>query len=934
MSNESTLYRMVYDNMMRLLVDDKITIHQVEEQIELLLPAFSAIYPDEVLDKEQLAKRIINDYGIFEGPSRVLQDNTDHKEWLAEERASIEWNLWNRYVKYLGTKKNPMPPSAIEGIDESTEKVLKRLESPRRKGNWDRRGMVVGNVQSGKTANYTGLICKAVDAGYKVIIVLAGLNNDLRSQTQKRIDKDFLGRNTSKKKDRDQTSSRIGAGLIPGFKIPAINAVTSADAGGDYKKKVHENVMITPGSDPVIAVVKKNVTPLKNLYSWFSDINNSGRIANVPLLLIDDEADNASVDTKALKLIDESNPDASEQDPTKINGFIRKILNCFEQSAYVGYTATPFANIFIYPIDPENAKKEYGEDLFPRSFIVNLEAPSNYIGPEKVFGLYSDKVAGIEEVKPLPLIRETDDYDKIFPEKHNKDLIINDIPDSLRQAIYAFILSAAARDVRGQGNDHHSMLIHVTRYVKVQNQLVDQLKDEMKIITEQLEFRTGPKYEKLIADLEKLWNEDFSSTTKAVMEAMPHPDVYPISWEKINEKLYTSASKIEVKAVNGKAADGGIDYDSYPNGCKVIAVGGDKLSRGLTLEGLAVSYYSRLAKTYDTLLQMGRWFGYRDGYADLCRLYTSPKLVGWYRDIAVANEELRKELNDMAEMNAKPDEYGLKVRTHPDGMLITALNKMRNSEERAVTYADSLLQITRFFKNNDVNKANIRFVDNWLSSLGIPKKPSQATNNNYVWEGKFHEKIVDFINGISIHPTCASASPKVVSSYILSQVGDNELTDWTVALVSTNTGERKTIAGQEIGLSWRTDDSANRGKLEADMVYLINNNLVSEKDLFIDLTEEEYRNALKETKDHWVKSAKSPTPPVEPSPSWVRKCKDKKKGLLLIYPFKSGKKDNKEITETYEDVYLGYAIVFPASETAREVKYKVDEVYLRYEHDE
>lgn len=372
MSKEGTLYRMLYDNMMKLLVEKRITIHQVEEQIDLLLPAFSTMIPDEAVDKEQLAKRIINDYGIFEGPAKVLQDNTDHEEWLAEERASIDWNIWNRYVKYLETKRNPMPPSAVKSIDESTDEVLKRLESPRRKGNWDRRGMVVGNVQSGKTANYTGLICKAVDAGYKVIIVLAGLNNDLRSQTQKRIDKDFLGRNTIKKKDHDQTSTRIGAGLIPGFTIPAINAVTSADAGGDYRKKVHETVMITPGSDPVIAVVKKNVTPLKNLYNWFSEINESGRIANVPLLLIDDEADNASVDTKALKLIDNADADAKEQDPTKINGYIRKILNCFEQSAYVGYTATPFANIFIYPIDPENAKKEYGEDLFPRSFILHF----------------------------------------------------------------------------------------------------------------------------------------------------------------------------------------------------------------------------------------------------------------------------------------------------------------------------------------------------------------------------------------------------------------------------------------------------------------------------------------------------------------------------------------------------------------------------------
>lgn len=151
--------------------------------------------------------------------------------------------------------------------------------------------------------------------------------------------------------------------------------------------------------------------------------NNSGKIANIPLLLIDDEADNASIDTKAAKRIGTTDvdPDASEQDPTKINGLIRQILNCFAQSAYVGYTATPFANIFIYPMDENNVGEIYGEDLYPRSFIVNLHAPSNYIGPEKVFGLYKDRTAGINEVMPLPLTRLADDYLTAFPEKHKKD---------------------------------------------------------------------------------------------------------------------------------------------------------------------------------------------------------------------------------------------------------------------------------------------------------------------------------------------------------------------------------------------------------------------------------------------------------------------------------------------------------------------------------
>lgn len=309
--------------------------------------------------------------------AKILEDNRDHEEWLADARSSIEWNFWNRYKKYLEVDEK-LPPLVVKNIDETTEEILKRLESPARKGAWDRRGMVVGNVQSGKTSNYTGLISKAVDAGYKIVIVLAGLNNDLRSQTQKRIDKGFLGRDTKKRDSYDQTSSKIGAGLLPGFVEQPVIAVTSADANGDFKKTVHKSVTITPGGDPIVAVVKKNVTPLNNLLNWFTGTNNSGKIAGIPLLLIDDEADNASVDTKAAKRIGitETDADVLEQDPTKINGLIRQILNCFSQSAYVGYTATPFANIFIYPTDEENIDEKYGEDLYPRSFIVNLHAPS------------------------------------------------------------------------------------------------------------------------------------------------------------------------------------------------------------------------------------------------------------------------------------------------------------------------------------------------------------------------------------------------------------------------------------------------------------------------------------------------------------------------------------------------------------------------------
>lgn len=924
----------IYDNMMKLLVQHRITPDELESEIEKMAGMFAIYYPDEDLDKEALLRRILFDFGVFEGPAKVLEDNRDHKEWLADERASIKWDFWNRYRKYLEVDEK-YPPAVIESIDETTNEILKRLESPRRKGAWDRRGMVVGNVQSGKTSNYTGLIAKSVDAGYKIIIVLAGLNNDLRSQTQRRIDKGFIGRDTRKKESYNQTSSKIGAGLLPGFNEPPLIAVTSADANGDFKKNIHQSVTITPGGDPIIAVVKKNVTPLNNLLNWFTAANNAGKIANIPLLLIDDEADNASIDTKAVKRIGgaDVDPDASEQDPTKINGLIRQILNCFAQSAYVGYTATPFANIFIYPTDEDNIGEIYGEDLYPRSFIVNLHAPSNYVGPEKVFGLYQDRTAGIEAVKPLPLTRNADDYAEWFPEKHKKDLKVTGIPDSMYRAIYSFILSAAARDIRGQGRKHHSMLVHVTRFVDVQSQLTEVIKDVVKKIVLQLEMQTGPQYKQLMEDLEAIWKEDFVPTTDEVIAALNDSGIQKADWADIKSRLYTCASKIEVKSVNGKAADGGLDYDAYPNGCTVIAVGGDKLSRGLTLEGLVISYYARLSKMYDTLLQMGRWFGYRNGYADLCRLYTSSQLVEWYRHIAVANEELRQELDDMADLHATPESYGLKVRTHPDGMLITSINKMRNSEKRLVSYAGELVQITRFYRNNPCNLRNLRFANEWIEQLGTPSRlPSSATRNNYLWEKVSPDTIISFIQNITIHHSCFNASPNIVSKYIENQVKDQELVEWTVSLISTISGEPDTIAGLPIGLTWRSDDVQSRIS-NKDTIYLIRNNLITESDQAVDLTEEEKRIAFQKTIEAWKPTRRSSTPPTEASPKQIRCARNKRKALLMIYVFQSGVIENNE-RKPYDSKYLGYAISFPGSDTAHEVEYRVDEVFLRNDFDE
>lgn len=921
-----TLYETIFDAVINIIMaKESMTPKEVENILDSHMAIYSNIFPGESVNKEELLKDILQQLDVVGGGNTALVNNKDHHEWLSNEKADIEWNYWKRYEKYL-RKYEKYAPSVIQSLDKSTDNVLKLLESPRRSGKWDRRGMVVGNIQSGKTSNYTGVICKAVDAGYKVIIVLAGLNNDLRSQTQKRIDKGFLGRDTSKKTLVDQSSSVIGAGKIPSTINFNVNALTSSDTKGDYKSSVHNAISILPGGDPVIAVVKKNVTPLKNLLEWLQNINESGRISDIPLLLIDDEADNASIDTNAEKKIG-SNSKGNEKDPTKINGLIRKILNCFDQSAYVGYTATPFANVFIHSEDNVLDENEFGEDLFPRSFIVNLQAPSNYMGPDKVFGLFADKTAGIKSVDPLPLTRKIDDYEEFFPEKHKKTLIVDALPNSLYKAIYSFIISNAIRDFRGQANKHHSMLVHVTRFVDVQTDIVELVSSAMERITNQLEYKTGPQYNTLIKNLELLFEQDFAPTTKVVISRLDDPGITSVTWEDIKPLLYKVVSKIEVKAINGKAADGGLNYELYPNGCSVIAIGGDKLSRGLTLEGLSVSYYTRISKMYDTLLQMGRWFGYRPGYADVCRLFTSETLVQWYKHLAVVNEEFRSELDAMTEIpDATPATYGLKVRTHPDGMIVTALNKMRNSEKAKVTYSGRLAQTSRFYIDNPINKQNVAFIDRWAAELEV-SNAAQKIKGNYVWRDVSPQKIFEFINNVTIHKSCFDISPSIVRRYIEAQNEEGELIKWTVCIVSVNNpGQvgnsdfRHKIEGVgEIGLSWRTDGLNKESIEKSNYLEVVRRQLITENDEFIDLDEGEYADALEKTSEDSKKSIVK-----KPSPKAVRACRSPEKGLLLIYYFKSGETEEKY----YENIYTGYALSFPESPTAKEVEYKIDEVFF------
>ncbi len=720
--------------------------------------------------KKAVIAYLLHSYSRLVGDSLVLTgDHKSHIEWLYERRPEIDWSHWNRY-RQLMLDEDGMPDPVVAKVNTVTDQILGLLENPQRQGKWTVRGLVVGSVQSGKTANYCGLINKAVDAGYKLIVVVAGIHDNLRTQTQGRIDSGVVGRDT-----RLDAASGIMFGVGAFGVATVVQQLTTYDR--DFSAKALQGQNVAIGSDPVILVVKKHASILKNLRKWVmrvagspkpADLRRAGRkdgdekwIAGCPMLLIDDEADHASINT-------------SKTDRTAINNAMVELLTVFQQSSYVGYTATPYANLFSDSDDAEN--------IFPRNFIVNIPAPDNYVGVAKVFGSDDDPDTGIEGVDGLPIVRNLDvideDFEAFVPPKHKIDFVPEALPDSLKTAIKAFVITCAVRNVRRRTTSmskHDSMLVHLSRFTEVMNRYHALLKAEK----DRLEagVRTGSR--SVLAEFKDVWDEDFAKT----FEKMPLADrCVSVTWDAVNDELHHVLLKIDVRNIHGKSGEF-LDYDKHrENGLSVIAIGGDKLSRGLTLESLSVSYFLRTSKMYDTLMQMGRWFGYKDGYIDVCRIYTSGQLIEWYKHIALADRELRMEFVKMFAAKQTPIEYGLKVRSHPHGLRITALSKMRSGTKRLLSFAFQLIQTNKFERS--AIGGNFTALQNFMSST-----PDWKLEGKYMMKrGLGMNAVRDFIATISIPYRTNHFTKQAILSFLDKQRADNTgyAEKWTVVCASTD----------------------------------------------------------------------------------------------------------------------------------------------------
>lgn len=746
------------------------------------------------VDQQELFETLRADFSIGKGEITILSE--DVEPWLNDEKANIKFELWQRYKSYMSMNDPSFP---VGDLDDFTDKILDKCVNPQKEGSWDRRGMVVGHVQSGKTSNYVGLINKATDAGYKVIIVIAGTISSLRRQTQERIDSGYIGRNSSAF-IRENENRIIGVGK---YKVDTeIYSLTSSyfksNDEGDFNQSVANRLNIPIGKNPVVFVIKKNKSILENMIDWFSKnentqiINGTPKLFNVPALIIDDEADAASVN--ASKDINEIKT---------INRLIRVLLNIFNQNTFIGYTATPYANLFISQEYNEALTtfvkgKEYriGEDLFPRDFIINIKAPTNYIGAAKMFG-YENPIPELTK-EPLDIFREIDDYDPPFFKsinKYNKEDLPEYLPPSLERAIKSFILTCAIRRVRGHESKHNSMLIHVALLVKWIDRVAHLTNEKTK------EYQNAIQSEdpELLSELKALYETDFIPTTKNVLDNLEYKDIRikEHTWLEVARELKKAASKIEVRSVHGTRSTTNleyhnieeIDYNRYENGLSVIAVGGSRLSRGITLEGLSISYYIRTTKMYDSLMQMGRWFGYRPGYVDLCRLFTTNQIFEWFNHITMATEEMRNDFDELTASLQRPKDFRLKVRNHHGLMTITSLAKMNFTENIEISFSGTNPQTYQLLRNKFAIENNFDALKNLVASIGLPEKPNRIERRGKIkylfYPNQTIEPICDFIDIFKIEqPSIKNAT---LSEYIRSQ--ENKINEWSICIVS-NTDDR------------------------------------------------------------------------------------------------------------------------------------------------
>lgn len=874
---------------------------EVRKCYEDLAMAFhSSLYADVDADLNlivgELSEKYITEQSVSKKFGFAYCDD-ETKPWLRSLDEEPDWFFWERYKKLLINDKK-WEVQVVQSLEHDTFEILDLMANPKQSKPFERRGLVMASVQSGKTSNYAGLICRAADVGFKIIIVMAGVHNALRNQTQARLEEGFTGLNI----DNDQ--EMIGVSKYGKAHRP----VCCTSRVRDFNKRTAETLKGMQSShteEPWFFVIKKNSSALRQITEWLE----RNCKADDPLLLIDDEADNASINGKYKREL------RGKSEVTKINSQIRSILQLFNKKVYLGYTATPYANILI---DPDAISDEFGKDIFPRSFIYTLEESPAYFGVQKAF-------KGFDTSHPEHL-RFIYDIDSCLPAKHKSDTSVSTIPRSLKDAVQTFVLASVVRVLRGEAAEHTTMMINVSPYVKPQNDVAFLVNDYLKELKDAVKAYGAMPVEvalassQTLAEMKANWDYEYSKTSGFI-------------WSDIQPLLYATLWQIHTVRINSKTEEK-LDYEHGTE--HVIAIGGYRLSRGLTLEGLVVSYYSRNAKAYDALMQMARWFGYRPNYEDLCRIWMSEKTAEWYDFIAESTEELVDELRWMRSADRTPANFGLHIRQSPDSLIVTARNKMGTGQivpANPTNLNKQFVETTAFKRDPASRHHNLEAAEQLVSSI----KSSGATiierRRGCLVTGVSPSLIRLFLRAF-INEDAKSPTTKTdyILDYMHQREADRELTSWDVYFAEGRSDERFDTPAGLISREFRTPSEDTR----VDVLVNRKRRLSSRGIEKIGLTDKQVKEAERNYRE--LKKIDE----VKNYPDYCYR-EFRERPLLVIHPVLFGfEDDDAELYENlfgkrkktwpspdYKEEAIGWSISFPyTSKHVEPVDYVFNEVAL------
>lgn len=757
--------------------------------------------------------------------NRILSRRLDNDLTIPGSMAS-SWQLYKNKLIEQGWTDD-----SVKDIENTTISILRKL---RVETDSSIKGLTIGHVQSGKTASMAALIAMSADWEFNLFIVLSGTIENLRKQTEERLMSDL------------KTSGNLSWERL---------SQLSLKSGSSHKVS---SLLLNNGSrERYLNVCLKNKTRLNDLIQWLKE--DGKKLSQMRILVIDDEADQGGINTNDV------NDSTAER--TALNKAIVELVNIHANDGskplsmnYISYTATPYANFL---------NEASQESLFPHDFVAVLNPAKEYFGAKQIFGLENN-----EYYRGLPIVRKITKNDCNLVKRIHKEEE-NFLPQTLIDALHWFLLATSVMRYR-KYKKPISMLIH-TSQKQTHHQIFENMINSY--------FRCMSKVQ-IIEECRKLYEQEKGKFTKEdfemEFELYPNKDYvkdYP-PFEKIEDELkrlirnYPSHINVLEESKRlvyhdglhlciDNCANNGITEDlehvrlAYPDlkspnypapAPAFIIIGGSTLSRGLTIEGLVSTYFLRTTSQADTLLQMGRFFGYRKGYEMLPRIWLTTDTEAKFKFMATLEEELREDIETYILEGMDAKEYGPKVKNSPKltWLRITAKNRMQSAEEVDLDFSGTSSQTILFDDDVVIQRQNIEVTERFLNCLGEPNETRNS--RGLYWTDIPFQKIIDeFFNKFKFNNQSEFSNMGAFNEWYQKNETEAGFTNWNVVLsgsgkLDDDTREQWKVAGRGVGFVTRSRrGSATGEKIDIGV-------LRTPSDLYADMTKEMYDSIPEEFK--------------------------------------------------------------------------------------